>query len=154
LFVGVIGGTAEWIFRKRQVLSVTISAAQRIVDRPVDELREILWRDVAAAYEMPSIIAPPLRIVKERRATFVASPEQLSRRPAAMTRWRNLLLAGDYTATGLPATIEGAIASGFTAARCALSLELHRPLPVKMRSRRRLTTIDSKDLRQRNPNLR
>jgi squalene-associated FAD-dependent desaturase len=121
LFVGVIGGTAEWIFRKRQVLSVTVSAAQHIVDRPADELVEILWREVAGVYELPFVPAPPARIVKERRATFLASPEQLLRRPAAATLWSNLMLAGDYTDTGLPATIEGAVASGFTAAQRVLA---------------------------------
>ena len=115
LFVGVIDGAAEWIFRKREVLSVTVSAADRMVDRPADILSEILWRDVALAYRLPVLPVPPSRIVKERRATFLASPEQLRRRPGATTRWRNLLLAGDYTDTGLPATIEGAIASGVAA---------------------------------------
>ena len=117
LFIGVIDGAAEWIFRKREVLSVTVSAADRMVDRPADAVREILWRDVALAYRLPALPMPPARIVKERRATFLASPEQLQRRPAATTRWPNLFLAGDYTDTGLPATIEGAIASGITAAR-------------------------------------
>jgi hydroxysqualene dehydroxylase len=119
-FVGVIGGTAEWIFRKREVLSVTVSAADKIVDRPAEELRELLWFDVATAYRLPAHPIPPARIVKERRATFLASPEQVRRRPAPTTRWRNLLLAGDYIDTGLPATIEGAIRSGFTVARQAV----------------------------------
>jgi hydroxysqualene dehydroxylase len=119
-FVGVIGGTAEWIFREREVLSVTVSAADKIVDRPAEELRELLWFDVATAYRLPAHPIPPARIVKERRATFLATPEQMRRRPAPTTRWRNLLLAGDYIDTGLPATIEGAIRSGFTAARHAV----------------------------------
>jgi uncharacterized protein with NAD-binding domain and iron-sulfur cluster len=59
---------------------------------------------------------PPVQIVKERRATFASSPAQLARRPSAATRWPNLTLAGDWIATGLPATIEGAIRSGFIAA--------------------------------------
>ena len=54
LFVGVIGGAAQWIFRKREVLSVTVSAAQPIVERPAEELSESLWRDVAAAYRSRS----------------------------------------------------------------------------------------------------
>jgi hydroxysqualene dehydroxylase len=115
-FVGVIGGTAEWVFRKREVLSVTVSAADRLVDTPAEELAPLLWRDVAAAYELPSDPMPPCQIVKEKRATFAATPAQESRRPGAATRWTNLVLAGDWTQTGLPATIEGAIRSGFTAA--------------------------------------
>jgi squalene-associated FAD-dependent desaturase len=115
-FIGLVGGTAEWVFRKREIVSVTVSAADRIVDRSAEELRELLWRDVAAALGLPPEPVPPARIVKERRATFRATPAQLARRPDAATRWNNLHLAGDYVDTGLPATIEGAIRSGLTAA--------------------------------------
>jgi squalene-associated FAD-dependent desaturase len=118
-FVGVIGGTAEWIFRKRGALSVTVSAADRFVERAATELRDLFWHDVAVAYHLPLHPVPSARIVKERRATFLASPEQLKRRPQQKTAWRNLLLAGDYVDTGLPATIEGAIRSGFAAAGLA-----------------------------------
>ena len=120
-FIGVIGGQAQWVFRKRGVLSVTVSAADDLVDRPAEELRGILWRDTALAYGLPAEPTPPSRILKERRATFVASPEQLARRPKAITAWSNLLLAGDYTDTGLPATIEGAIGSGLAAAQTLLA---------------------------------
>jgi squalene-associated FAD-dependent desaturase len=116
LFMGLIGGTAEWVFKKREVVSVTVSAADALVDRPAEELAAILWRDVAAAYRLPEQAAPSSRIVKERRATFRATPAQLKKRPAAKTRWNNLLLAGDYVDTGLPSTIEGAIRSGLAAA--------------------------------------
>jgi hydroxysqualene dehydroxylase len=115
-FVGVIGGTAEWVFRKREALSVTVSAADRLMDAPEEPLAATLWRDVAAAYDLPDGPLPPVRIVKERRATFAASPDQLAKRPGIRTRWPNLALAGDWTDTGLPATIEGAIRSGFAAA--------------------------------------
>ena len=63
---------------------------------------------------------PAWQIVKEKRATFAATPAQDARRPPAKTRWRNLFLAGDWTRTGLPATIEGALRSGETAAALAL----------------------------------
>ena len=59
LFVGVVGSTAQWIFRKRGVLSVTVSAAHDIVDRSADELRDLLWRDVALAYRLPAHPVPP-----------------------------------------------------------------------------------------------
>jgi uncharacterized protein with NAD-binding domain and iron-sulfur cluster len=59
---------------------------------------------------------PPWQIVRERRATFAATPAQDARRPGPATQWRNLVLAGDWTDTGLPATIEGAIRSGNSAA--------------------------------------
>ncbi len=55
---------------------------------------------------------PPWQIVRERRATFAALPQQNAMRPGARTGWHNLALAGDWIATGLPGTIEGAIRSG------------------------------------------
>lgn len=127
LFIGVVGGTSEWIFRKRETFSVTVSAADRIVDGSASALRQLFWQDVALAYQLPTDPVPPVRIVKERRATFLASPEQLKRRPVQETAWRNLILAGDYVDTGLPATIEGAIRSGFAAARLVIGL---RPAAV------------------------
>jgi len=77
------------------------------------------------AFQLPRDPVPPARIVKERRATFLASPEQLRRRPGPQTPWKNLVLAGDYVDTGLPATIEGAIRSGFAAAREVLARRHH-----------------------------
>ena len=144
-FVGMIGGAAEWVFRKREGLSVTVSAADTIVDQPVEELRDRLWRDAALAYQLPAFPTPPARIVKERRATFLASPEQLLRRPAPTTRWKNLLLAGDYVDTGLPAAIEGAIASGFVAAERAVGV-----VGAPVRSNRRSPTgVSSKTEQKR-----
>jgi hydroxysqualene dehydroxylase len=121
LFVGLIGATAEWVFRKRHVLSVTVSAADRLVDEPAEDLAPRLWSDVERAYDLPRQAMPPAQIVKERRATFAATPAANARRPAPQTRWSNLALAGDWTATGLPATIEGAIRSGFAAADLLLA---------------------------------
>jgi squalene-associated FAD-dependent desaturase len=119
--VGVIGGTAQWIFAFPDRLSVTVSAADDLADQDRDALAHALWRDVAAVHGL-KVPRPPWRVVKERRATFAATPEQNALRPGARTAWRNLILAGDWTATGLPSTIEGAIRSGKTAARLALNL--------------------------------
>jgi squalene-associated FAD-dependent desaturase len=116
LFVGLIGGTTEWVFRKPGVLSVTISAADRLVDTPAETLAAQLWPEVRRAYDLGEAALPPWQIVKEKRATFAATPVQQRRRPPAATRWPNLMLAGDFTDTGLPATIEGAIRSGNAAA--------------------------------------
>ena len=115
-FLGVVGGLAEWIFVKPGIVSTTSSAAEASIDLPADELARRLWSDVAAALALGSMPMPVARVVKEKRATFAATPAQLRRRPGARTVWRNLALAGDWTDTGWPATIEGAIQSGFTAA--------------------------------------
>jgi uncharacterized protein with NAD-binding domain and iron-sulfur cluster len=79
-------------------------------------LAKKIWAEFAQLTGMGDEL-PPWQIVKERRATFAALPQENAKRPAAQTRWRNLFLAGDWTATGLPATIEGAIRSGNSAAR-------------------------------------
>jgi len=118
--IGVIGGTCEWIFAFPDRLSVTISAADALCDEEREPLARRIWAEVAAIHRLPAEL-PPWQIVRERRATFAATPEQSARRPNAATRWINLHLAGDWTATGLPATIEGALQSGATAARLALA---------------------------------
>jgi squalene-associated FAD-dependent desaturase len=118
-FIGLVGGTAEWIFVKPGVVSVTISAGNRAVDTPADVLADQVWADVRIALRLPEPM-PPWRVVKEKRATIAATPEQERRRPATRTSLANLFLAGDWTATGLPGTIEGAIRSGRSAAAAIL----------------------------------
>jgi len=120
VIVGVIGGTVEWIFAFPDRLSVTISGADRLVDTPREELARLIWTEVATVSRMGNTdTLPPWQIVRERRATFAALPSEERKRPGAATAWRNLWLAGDWTATGLPATIEGAIRSGDRAAALA-----------------------------------
>jgi len=118
--LGVVGGTAEWLFSRDDVVSVTVSAAASLVDLPSETIAVRFWADIQAAYGLVGVAMPPFRIVKEKRATFLQTPDQLRRRPDRRTRWRNLYLAGDWTATGLPATIEGSIRSGAAAASAAL----------------------------------
>ncbi len=114
--VGVLNATTEWIFAFPGRLSVTVSAGDRLIDTPREELAKTIWTEVATVAGLPADPMPPWQIVRERRATFAATPEQDAKRPGATTSWRNLVLAGDWTNTGLPATIEGAIRSGNRAA--------------------------------------
>ena len=116
--LGILGGTAQWLFTFSDRLSVTVSAADALIDRDREELARTLWADVCAALGIDAPL-PPWQIVKEKRATFAATPEQNAKRPPAATRWANLFLAGDWIDTGLPATIEGALRSGETAAALA-----------------------------------
>jgi hydroxysqualene dehydroxylase len=113
--IGIVNGTIEWLFTFPNRLSITISAADRLLDIPREALAHQIWQDVAAVAGLPKTL-PPWQIVRERRATFAATPGENAKRPGATTRWRNLILAGDWTRTGLPATIEGAIRSGNRAA--------------------------------------
>ncbi len=119
--LGVIGGTAEWIFSFPDRISTTISGADRLVDMDRDALIALIWKDITSALNISGPM-PEWQIVKERRATFAATPEQDAKRAPAKTPWSNLSLAGDWTATGLPATIEGAVRSGHKAADLALAL--------------------------------
>ncbi len=115
--MGLINGEAHWIFRKGNVASVTVSAARSLADTPSQGIAERLWRDVCGALQMTGTAMGLHRIIKEKRATFAQTPDQNRRRPGAKTSISNLFLAGDWTATGLPATIEGAVRSGEIAAK-------------------------------------
>ena len=119
-FIGLIGGTAEWVFVKRGHVSVTISAANRMVEQDAETIARAVWPDVQAALNLRGPM-PAWRVVKERRATVAATAEQERLRPGPRTALGNLVLAGDWTATGLPGTIEGAIRSGRTAAEVLLA---------------------------------
>ncbi len=118
-FWGLIGGTAEWVFVKGDILSVTISAANRYTETGNTKLAATVWADLVQALGVRPEI-PEYRVVREKRATFAATPAQLARRPKTRTANENLVLAGDWTDTGLPATIEGAIRSGNAAALAIL----------------------------------
>ncbi|MGI9481228.1 MAG: hydroxysqualene dehydroxylase HpnE [Hyphomicrobiales bacterium] len=118
--VGVIGGLAQWLFIRGDVVSVTVSAAGRHTREANEATVEKIWDDVRKALNLGDEPLPRWRIIKEHRATFRQTPEQIKLRPGAITAIGNLFLAGDWTDTKLPATIEGSIRSGKTAAGLAL----------------------------------
>ena len=113
--IGVVNGMTQWLFAFPGRLSVTISAADDLLDLSREDLACRIWREVADIANLADAM-PVWQIVRERRATFAALPREEAKRPAAATAWENLVLAGDWTRTGLPATIEGAIRSGAKAA--------------------------------------
>ena len=115
VMTGVLGAQTEWLFAYKDRLSVTISAANHLLEAPQEQLAKDIWTETAGIAALSGPM-PPWRILRETRATFAATPEHNNRRPGARTAFSNLFLAGDWTATGLPATIESAIKSGVTAA--------------------------------------
>jgi predicted NAD/FAD-dependent oxidoreductase len=127
-FVGLPGRTFQWVFDKRQVfgdsarhLSFVSSGAEAVVGESNEALARLAIAELRAAVPRAHGAAVERSlVVRERRATFSLAPGQPAR-PPARTPVRGLFLAGDWTDTGLPATIEGAVASGHAAARAVLS---------------------------------
>jgi squalene-associated FAD-dependent desaturase len=127
-FVGLRGTTVQWLFNKGKILgsgenyvTLVLSGAHAHVGRPKEELLAVALRDLGellpAAREAKLVHS---LVIKERFATFSPGVGVEAVRPAAPTPVRGLYLAGDWTATGLPATIEGAVQSGCAAAQAVL----------------------------------
>ena len=115
-FVGVVGGVVDWIFKKKNILSITISAANYLNNLNNDKISKIVWEDVKKVFNLDAVKKPKYKIIREKMATFVQSPEEIFRKPKMYTKYKNVFLAGDWIDTGLPATIEGAITSGYNVA--------------------------------------
>jgi zeta-carotene desaturase len=121
-FAAVLDRTIQWVFAKagndgRQGLSLVISGAGAVVDMEKDRLVRIALDDLAAVIpESAGVVPVHSLVIKERRATFVPRPGLERHRRGTSTALANLFLAGDWTDTGYPATIEGAVMSGFKAA--------------------------------------
>ncbi len=127
-FAGLRGTTIQWLFNKSKILgtkdhyiSLVLSGAHDHVSRSKEDLLATALKDLADL--LPATGEAKLLhslVLKERFATFSPSWEVETLRPAARTPISGLFLAGDWTATGLPATIEGAVQSGYTAAGAIL----------------------------------
>lgn len=117
-FVGILGGTAQWVFVREKIASVTVSAADRLAEEDAGAIAQKVWPEVVQALGLNGPM-PPWRVIKEKRATFSQTPAALPLRAATEGPYRGLYLAGDWTATGIPATLESAVRSGFAAANAA-----------------------------------
>ena len=122
--IGILGGTAEWLFLRGDVVSITVSAADALAELDEATIAARMWADIVQTLRLPpDTPLPTYRIVKEKRATFAQTPAEERRRAATVSPYRNVFLAGDWTDTGLPATIEGSIRSGFAAAAAVVKLQ-------------------------------
>lgn len=127
-FLGLPGRTFQWLFDRRRLLgeaqahlSLVSSGAERSCAEPNDRLIATALQELTDA--LPAARQATVRhaaVVKERRATFSLKPDAPPR-PGTRTPIDGLLLAGDWTATGLPATIESAVLSGHRAASAVLA---------------------------------
>ena len=121
--------TIQWFFNKDagRYLQLVVSASRSLVPMGRAEIIELALRELKEF--LPGAGAAQLvkaHVVKEVRATFSARPGLEATRPEPSTRWPNLSLAGDWTRSGWPATMEGAVRSGYLAAESAC-LALGRP---------------------------
>jgi squalene-associated FAD-dependent desaturase len=122
-FVGLRGTTIQWLFNKGKILgsgenyvSLVLSGAHRHIGRGKEELLATALRELRDLFpEARKAKLHHALVIKERFATFSPTWEAEQLRPTARTPVRGLYLAGDWTATGLPATIESAVQSGYTA---------------------------------------
>ncbi|MEU6018500.1 hydroxysqualene dehydroxylase HpnE [Streptomyces sp. NPDC047515] len=129
-FFAALGSPVQWVFDRTdasgltgpgQYLAVSQSAADEEIDLPVAELRERYLPELERL--LPAARTAGIRdffVTRERTATFAPAPGVGRLRPGARTRVPGLSLAGAWTATGWPATMEGAVRSGFSAADVAL----------------------------------
>ncbi|MEM9811023.1 MAG: hydroxysqualene dehydroxylase HpnE [Pseudomonadota bacterium] len=120
--MATVNAMTQWIFVKGDIVSLTISAAEYVdgAEGQDDVILKRLWSETKKALQLaPDLTHQAVRLVREKRATFLQTPENTQRRPQQRTRIRNLFLAGDFVDTGLPATIESAVRSGERAARFA-----------------------------------
>jgi len=122
--------TIQWMFQKSKILNtrrqsgetgsyleLVISASKTLVDKPRQEIINLALRELAEYF--PSVREARLTkatVVKEVHATFSPAPGSDNYRASHSTPWPRLFLAGDWTATGWPATMEGAVRSGYGAA--------------------------------------
>ena len=116
--LGVLNGGLHWIVSTEGRISVTVKNAAASMDTPREKLAADLWRDVAALTGL-SDATPAWRVIRQKRATFAATPEQDALRPPLETPWRNLVLAGAYVQNGGPDTLDGSVRSGAAAAGLA-----------------------------------
>lgn len=121
-FVGLLAGRTQWLFDCGTRLASVTSGARFWDDAADDEIAAEVLADARAV--LPALGEATVRrtlVIRERHATISLTPAAEAVRPDASTPLPNLFLAGDWTATGLPATIEGAVLSGRRAAALALA---------------------------------
>ena len=119
----LVDGEVQWIFHKGggYYLGV-VSAARSLARVPTAEIVERAVAQIKDTFRgAEGVKLLHSRVIKEMRATYSAVPGLEAARPGTRTRFPNLFLAGDWTATGWPATMEGAVRSGYTAADAVLA---------------------------------
>jgi len=112
-FVGILGATVQWIFKVSvDHLCLVISSAKELAEKDKDVIIELCKNELFKCLpELKNNGITGIRVIKEMRATFVPDNVSLDSRPDNKTKFSNFFIAGDWTNTGLPSTIEGAVRS-------------------------------------------
>ena len=134
-FIGLLGSPIQWVFNKSRLwlegetqagaLACIISGARDLINKSRGDLIRMAQREIPRYF--PQARGAKLihaRLIKERQATYACTPEAEHWRPDQLTPYENFYLAGDWTRTGLPATIEGAVTSGHRCAKMILKKRL------------------------------
>jgi squalene-associated FAD-dependent desaturase len=121
-FYGLIDSPVQWVFNKGTHLTVVISNADKFMDVSQEEIMELVLNELKKYILLERRELSTYKIIKEKRAAFIPSNEILDKRPSVYTPFKNMFLAGDWTDTGLPATIESAVKSGRLAAETVSNL--------------------------------
>ena len=111
--------TVQWMFNKGEgkYLQLVVSASRSLIEKGRAEVIALALKELAEFFpEVSRATLVKAHVVKEVRATFSAAPGLESQRPGNRTRFPNVFLAGDWTRSGWPATMEGAVRSGYLAA--------------------------------------
>ncbi len=116
-FYAFIDSRLHWVFNHGDYITTVTSSADELIEKSHEELFSIVSAELFTYLGINRENISRYKIIKEKRATFIPNKENLMKRPSAKTKLENVFLAGDWTNTGLPATIEGAIKSGDTAAK-------------------------------------
>ncbi len=119
-FYGLIDSPLHWIFNKGSHINIVISDANKYAEITNEEIIEMTFNELHKYTDIKKEFLEKYKIIKEKRATFIPHNDILNKRPETKTKIKNLFLAGDWTNTDLPATIEGAAKSGKVAAELVL----------------------------------
>ena len=120
-FYGFLHSPLHWIFIKDQHINIVISDANYLTDKSREDIFELVSNELSEIFSIKQSDITNYKIIKEKRATFIPSINVLDIRPNCETNIKNLFLAGDWTNTGLPSTIESAAKSGRIAAELVLN---------------------------------
>lgn len=115
-FYGLIDSPVHWIFNKDSHINIVISNANHLMEKTADEIYELCMRELKLFTVILESDVQYFKVLKEKRATFIPANQIINSRPSSKTKINNLFLAGDWTDTGLPSTIESAVKSGKIAA--------------------------------------